>query len=277
MLSDDANLPSRRVEPMAFEVILVGEDLLAGDVRDDHLRSLASFARQHGAIIRRATIVPYDLKAVRDAIAEAESRKPELVVVTGGLGPARRDCTLEAVSDVYGRPLSSAPLAHRWVDDAYTRLSHKGVVGSAAMNITRDKLCQIPVGSQPLKNEIGVANGIWLRLAGRPALLCLPGMPRESEAMLAEVTESIRELRPRHYVVRREIESPTTDEAALQPLIEKLAREFPEVRFQTRPIASARKGANVRVIFESHGRSEAETNGLVGDAIRRLIALQSGS
>ena len=60
-------------------------------------------------------------------------------------------------------------------------------------------------------------------------------------------------------------------------MVEKLAREFPQVKVQTRPTASARKGSNVRIILESHGSTEAEVNGLVGDAIRRLIALQSGS
>lgn len=267
----------RKVEPIRIEVILVGGDLLAGDARDEQLKQLASFGRKHGGMIGRATIIPHDLQAVSECLREANARQPDLIVTVGGLGPALRDCTMESVSDVFDRPLSVTPPSRKGVEEAYTRLTHKGVLRSAGMNMAREKLCQIPIGSTPLKNDLGISNGLWLRVPGRPALLCLPGMPREAETMLSHLDDEMRELRPRPFVVRREIESPTPDEAELQPLVEKLAREFPQVKVQTRPTASARKGSNVRIILESHGSTEAEVNGRVGDAIRRLIALQSGS
>ena len=206
--SEELSAP-RKVEPIQIEVILVGGDLLAGDGRDEQLKQLATFGRNHGSIIGRATVIPHDLQGVCACLDEAEARQPDLIVTVGGLGPAARDCTLEAVATVLDKPLTVTPPSRKCVEEAYTRLAHKGVLRSAGMNMAREKLCQIPVGATALKNDLGIANGIWLRVAGRAALLCLPGMPREAEAMLAKLDDEMRELRPRPYVVRREIESPT--------------------------------------------------------------------
>ena len=106
-------------------------------------------------------------------------------------------------------------IAVEMVEDAFRRLKDAGQVGSAGMTRTREKLCAIPVGSEPIANAEGVQPGVYARMVSGTQIVCLPGTPRECAAVWAEIVPRIRELHADIPRAQRELEAPTADESAL--------------------------------------------------------------
>ena len=78
-------------------VVLVGDELLAGRVRDANGAFLCAELRRMGWAVRRVVVVPDDVESVAMAVSAA-SRDADVVVTSGGVGPTRDDCTMLGVA-----------------------------------------------------------------------------------------------------------------------------------------------------------------------------------
>jgi molybdenum cofactor synthesis domain-containing protein len=262
--------------PLVAELILVGDDLLRGDVTEGNTRFLAVQIAERGGVIRRSVTVADDEARIGSALTEALERNPHLVILTGGLGPATDDRTLAAVADALRRPLTMSLQARSLVEQAYQRLVESKTIKQAGLNLAREKMCMIPLGSNALENPVGVAPGVVCRLPGGSAVLCLPGKPEEARAVFEATLPLLKDLAPKLAVARREIEAPSADESSVRPLLDRLVEEFPRVRITSRPVGSARKGARVLVTVEASAPSSEAAEALVGETVRRLLGLASG-
>jgi molybdopterin-biosynthesis enzyme MoeA-like protein len=115
-----------------------------------------------------------------------------------------------------------------------------------------------------------------LRLAGGTTVLCLPGAPEEALAVLGAAMPLMRDAAPRGQVAQREVESPTADEAALRPLLERLAAEYPGVWIASRPPGAGREARSV-ITLEAAGPTVRAASAAVDRACKRLLALAAGS
>lgn len=269
--------PKPRLDPgtrLSVEIISIGRELLRGEVADQNAPRVAARFGRHGAHIARITIVDDSVEAVSRAVVGALESGAHLVVTTGGLGPAVDDRTLEAVARGLQRPLKIQQEARSFVEQAYRRLRDSGRAREG-LNAGREKMCALPVGSEPVANPVGVAPGMYLRLTGGAVVLCLPGSPDEVSGVLDVVWSRLGELLSHAHVAQREVETPTVDESALRPLLDRLAAEFPGVRIKSLAPGFV-KGAPVRVALEAAGSSRYEAEQQVEDALRRLFDLAGG-
>jgi molybdenum cofactor synthesis domain-containing protein len=271
--------PKVRPERHAFhvELISVGRELLRGRIADDNTRVLAGKLSQRGAIVHRITTVDDNDRSIAAALREALDRNPNLVVTTGGLGPSENDRTLVAVSDVLGCPMSHDSAVKRMVDAAYQRLAARGQREAGRRTEVRERMYMVPLSSEPVANECGVSPGVICRLPGGAMVLSLPGMPDEMRSVLAAALQVIGSIGAGRHNAQREIEAPTTDEAELMPLIERLGAEFPNVWIDTRPSGSRRRGSKIIITLEASGADLAEARTTADNALRRLLALAAGS
>ncbi len=263
--------------PMQVEIVAVGRELLRGRLADGNARTIADVLGSHGAIVRRITIVDDDHAAVRDAVGEALGRHPHLVVTTGGLGPSPDDVTLVGVSKALERPLGLNQQARAMVEDAYRRLNRLRGAIPAGLNLSREKMCRIPLGSMPLENPRGLAPGVLYRLAGGAAVVCLPGHPKEMKPVLELALSELGDSPRRTEIAYREVESPTPDESSLKTMIESLAQEYRGVWIATRTVGPCGDGNRVVVTFESLAATREDAEARVAAAVRRLLALASGA
>lgn len=261
-----------RMGPLHAEIVVVGRELLRGQVRDGNAPWIAGELTRRGALVHRVTIVDDLARSVMNAVAEARGRGVHLIVTTGGLGPAQDDRTLEGLSEALKLPLTMSPPARDMVEEAYRSLKDARVVGSSSWTAARQKMCLLPVGAEAIPNPAGVAPGVMLRLTGGAAVVAVPGRPEESRAVFEGAIGRLRDLFPLRASAERELEAPTSDESAMRPLLDRLTEEFPGVWVKSHPPASRRKDP-IRVTLQSFAATQKEADTLVDGAVRRLLAL----
>jgi len=261
-----------RQGPLHAEIVVVGRELLRGQLRDGNAPWIAGELTRRGALVHRVTIVDDLERSVTNAISEARERGVHLIVTTGGLGPAQDDRTLTGVAGALRLPLTMSPPARDMIDATYRTLKTSRVIDSTSWNAAREKMCFLPVGAEALPNALGVAPGMILRLTGGAAVVSVPGRPEESRDVFEAAMQRLRDLFPLRASAERELEAPTSDESAMRPLLDRLTEEFPGVWVKSHPPASRRKDP-IRVTLQSFAATQKEADTLVDGAVRRLLAL----
>ncbi|HEY68420.1 MAG: molybdopterin adenylyltransferase [Chloroflexi bacterium] len=94
------------MEPIRAGVVTVSDKGYAGEREDASGPLLADLLRKMGAVVVSQTIVPDERAEIeRVLIALADERRVDLIVTTGGTGPAPRDVTPEATWAVIEREM----------------------------------------------------------------------------------------------------------------------------------------------------------------------------
>ncbi len=237
--------------PASVEIINTGNELLDGRVSNTNGQRMARICSARGLTVRRITVVGDALEDISAALKEALARGPDLVLLTGGLGPTPDDMTAEAIALALGRKFVLNEEALGMVKRAYER---KGLELTTAVV----KMAKLPEGAVPLENPIGTAPGILVE-EGRTKIVALPGVPEEMEAMferhvepiLAELARGLARYEARFlaFGVR---------EADLAGALKELRRAYPDVYVKTHPKADeGRRYLEIYVATVSPSASEA--------------------
>jgi molybdenum cofactor synthesis domain-containing protein len=268
--------PINRAATVRAEVLSIGRELLRGRLPDGNAPMITEQLTRRGAVVHRITIVDDSTRAIATALTEAVERGSHVVVTTGGLGPGADDRTVDAIGEATSRPVTDSPEARRLVEAAYRRLHAGGLVAVGGLNAAREKMCSIPIGSQPIPNLIGVAPGILLRLPGSAALVVLPGVPEEARAVLEQALVLVADLFTPGVTAQREVETPTKDESTLQPVLDCVSEEFPEVFVKAHTPGFKRDKSGIVVTLETTADTLGDAEAAVEGALRRLLALACG-
>ena len=102
---------------MTVALVIIGDEVLAGHVRDANTPSLAGRLRELGYRLSEVRMIPDDKVKIVRTLTElsgrggpggaggARSEVPTHIIVCGGLGPTHDDVTAEAAADALGVPL----------------------------------------------------------------------------------------------------------------------------------------------------------------------------
>jgi nicotinamide-nucleotide amidase len=85
---------------MDVEIISIGDEVLRGLTVNGNAAFLSRELTEKGYTIRRHTIIPDEIGAIRSELQEA-MRRSQLVLATGGLGPTIDDLTREAAAPLF--------------------------------------------------------------------------------------------------------------------------------------------------------------------------------
>lgn len=164
------------------ELIFTGDELLRGDIVNSNQAYLGEALLLQGLFVTHALSVADDEKLIADAIAAALARRPQVLILSGGLGPTEDDLTREAVSRMLGRPL----VFHQELMDAIEgRFQDLGMV----LAPSNRKQAYIPEGAQAI-DFTGTAPGFWL-VEDDVLIAALPGVPGELRQMWEETLEPL--------------------------------------------------------------------------------------
>jgi nicotinamide-nucleotide amidase len=162
---------------MISEIISVGTELCAGVTLDTNSAWLAQGLAGVGFETRRHITVGDIREDIAEAILAA-SKRADVVLVTGGLGPTEDDLTREGLADAMGVALVRDTAALSRLKGFFAERHLKWVEAN-------ERQAFHPVGTALLENDWGTAPGIRAPL-NRARVYCLPGVPREMRLMFEE-------------------------------------------------------------------------------------------
>jgi nicotinamide-nucleotide amidase len=160
---------------LAAEILSVGSEIVNGETVDTNASELSRGLATLGVTVGRITAVPDDLAVVSDAFDQA-TRRVDLVVSTGGLGPTPDDLTREAIAEVAAETPAVDPAIEAWL---------RGLWDRRGMPFSNNNLKQawlIP-SATAIPNDNGTAPGWWVELHEGAVVVALPGPPREMRPM----------------------------------------------------------------------------------------------
>ena len=70
---------------MNIEFLMIGNEILIGKTRDTNSNWIAKRVTKYGHMIKRITTIGDDLELISSTTQEILSRKPNMVIVSGGL------------------------------------------------------------------------------------------------------------------------------------------------------------------------------------------------
>lgn len=158
-------------------VVAVGDELLAGRVRDTNSGWLAAELTRRGFAVTAAVTASDRVKAIVDALGHAAARA-DVVVVTGGLGPTADDRTFEALARFTRSPLRSRP-------EVVATIAARLGVSAERVDAANRRQARLPAAASVLTNRFGTAPGALVTHRQRSIFL-LPGVPREMKGLFAE-------------------------------------------------------------------------------------------
>lgn len=162
---------------MLAEIITIGDEILIGQVIDSNSAWLAARLNEAGITVGQITSVGDDPAILKNALDEA-SRRADIIIMTGGLGPTKDDRTKQTLCGYFGAKL----------------VLHAAVLENVKMVFSRSgrplldsnmRQAEVPDNCMVLLNRQGTAPGMWFEKEGR-VYVSLPGVPFEMMGLAGE-------------------------------------------------------------------------------------------
>lgn len=160
---------------MRIQLLLTGNELMAGDTVDSNSSAIAQRLGRHGLQIYRKVTIGDDVQLLCDEIRHM-SRHSDVLIINGGLGPTIDDLTAETLALAAGLPLEQHPAAMAHLEQWCARRKY-------ALNEANRKQAMLPAGVDIIPNASGSAVGFMLRFNDCD-IYCTPGVPSELFGML---------------------------------------------------------------------------------------------
>ena len=155
---------------MKAQLLVIGEELLAGDIVDKNTAYLSIELAALGIEVREARIIGDVQSEIVEALNYAVG-KSELVITTGGLGPTEDDLTRDAICKL----AAVEPVLNK---ESEERLAKYYKSRGRPFNPGSKRQVYFPAGAEVIQNPVGTADAFITRVNDVP-IITLPGVPRE--------------------------------------------------------------------------------------------------
>ena len=254
---------------MDAAIVIVGDEILAGHVRDANTHFIAGRLAALGHRLRRVVVVPDQPGEIAELLGGELAEKRDIVFVCGGLGPTHDDRTMEGVAQALGRALTPNALLAERIQMIAAHVKTQNFSGDPLGVATLEKMALAPEGSEALTSSAWFIPAVWLR-EDATTIVILPGPPRELEVVFRDAVEPMFLADSGTVLWRDEIEHPFPESALATALIE-LERDFPAVQIGSYPLED-------RVLIRLAGDEDEvrQVARRVRDAIDKLAASEDG-
>ena len=214
------------------EILSIGNELLLGNTVNTNASWIATQVTKLGGKVNRITAVADNLNEISRAVVEALERKPDLLILTGGIGPTFDDMTLRGVARALGLRIRLNKSAVKMIRTHYARrFPNRRITFSKP----RLKMALIPVKSTPVINPVGTAPAVRLKVRGTE-IFCLPGVPSEAKAIFkGTVSKAVSERTQGMTFVEKWVRVQGIMESSLAPIIDRVMRQWPGVYVKSHP------------------------------------------
>ncbi len=178
---------------MKIQLLLTGNEIMAGDVVDSNSSMIAKRLGLSGIDIYRKVVVGDDMDLLISEL-QAMSADADVLIVNGGLGPTIDDLTAEVLAKACGVEIQENAIALKHLEDwCHSR--------GMTVNAANRKQAMLPSNVDIIANPVGTAVGFRCNY-NDCLIMCTPGVPSELRAMLDEMEPLIVALSPSTQMVK---------------------------------------------------------------------------
>lgn len=247
---------------MNAEIIAVGSEMLTPQRVDTNSLWLTAELNDLGIEVVAKTIVGDDRARLTEFIGDA-TRRSELVILTGGLGPTEDDITRECTAAAAGRTLLFSEEQLRVLEERFARFGRK-------MAENNKRQAYLIEGAETLPNPNGSAPGQWLVRGHERYIALLPGPPKEMKPLYtAQILPRLQALMPPQHIRVLTFRIAGMGESDVDSLVAPVYTKY------ANPITTIlAKPGDVELHFRAHGTTAGEAEALlaeVGPQVEELL------
>ena len=158
------------------EIITIGDEILYGQITDTNTQWISAELDKIGIKTIRKSSIGDSEEAILE-IFEESSKRADLVIVTGGLGPTKDDITKKSFCKYFNTELVVNPQALADVTEFFK-------VRGRELSALNKGQGEIPANATFIQNTMGTAPGMWFE-QDRVVYISMPGVPFEMKGMMA--------------------------------------------------------------------------------------------
>lgn len=245
---------------MKISVIVIGTELLIGQVTDTNSGDIARHIAPYGWEVNDVQVVddnPADIRRAIDRAFETSS----VVITTGGLGPTKDDMTKQVMCDYFGGKLVENAEVMANVLEIFRR---RGL----QMNQLTASQAMVPDSCRVIQNRVGTAPIMWFERTDGKILVAMPGVPHETRTMWRESVfpQLLRKFHSDTAIAHATLLVSDFTESALAEFIAGFEDSLPPHLH----LAYLPKAGLIRLRIDGHHPDEAFIRAEVEDYSRRL-------
>lgn len=205
---------------MKLNLLLTGNELMAGDIIDSNSAMIAQHIAPLGWRIHKKVTVGDDSALLREEIDQL-CHDADVLIINGGLGPTVDDLTAAVLAQLSGRALCEHPEAK---DHLQQWCRQRGF----SMNAANLKQAILPQGCNIIANARGSAVGIHIEHRGCQ-VLATPGVPSEVKQMLRdEIIPHLQQRFPSDHIHTLRLGVFGLGESGIQEMFDRQLPDWPD-------------------------------------------------
>jgi nicotinamide-nucleotide amidase len=246
---------------MKAEIITIGDELLIGQVVDTNSAWMGEVLNQIGVKVNRITSISDDREEIISTLKEA-SKRAQLVLITGGLGPTNDDITKKTLADFFS-------VSMRFDEKAFEDVLHLFSIRGREVSAINRLQAEVPENCTTLYNKVGTAPGMWFDEGG-VVYVSMPGVPYEMKYLMEnEVVPRVQQRFKTPFIVHRTILTFGIGESFLAEKLGNFENTLPNnIKLAYLPSAGS-----VRLRLSGSGNNEQELNTLLYQLTQELSDL----
>jgi len=168
------------MEKITASIITIGDELLIGQVVDTNSPWMSQQLNNIGVWVHHRVAVGDMWEDIWNALDE-ESKRSNIILITGGLGPTADDITKPVLCKYFGGKL----VMHQPTLEHVTYLFEHIFKRPMPLLERNRKQAEVPDVCTVLKNEVGTAPGMLFEKDGR-IFISMPGVPYEMKSLMKD-------------------------------------------------------------------------------------------
>jgi len=249
---------------MNAELLTIGDELLIGQIVNTNSVWMAQQLNMAGISVIHMSSVSDKKQAIINALDDA-SKRADVVLITGGLGPTKDDITKTTLCDYFKTYLVED---HNILNDVTEFFSKRNKDVSA---INR-KQAEVPFGCKVIRNKNGTAPGIWME-KNNVHFISMPGVPYEMKGMmLDDIIPEFKKMYQLPFIIHKTILTQGIGESVLCELISNWEDGLAEKNIGLAYLPSP---GLVRLRLSSKGFDESELKNKIDLEVEKLTPLIS--
>jgi nicotinamide-nucleotide amidase len=247
---------------MLAEIITIGDEILIGQIVDTNSAFIARELNSAGIRVKQISSVSDDKQHILAALDEA-SRRADIILLTGGLGPTKDDITKKTIAEYFGVGMVENKDALENVANIFLKYNRP------LLEVNRLQ-AQVPENCTVMLNKNGTAPGMWFNENGK-IYISMPGVPHEMMYMMEDsVIPKLKSTLKLPFIIHKTILTVGEGESFLADRIGDIEDSLPEYI----KLAYLPKLGQVRLRLSGYGEDEtfikAEVNKYAAQIITRI-------